>query len=75
MALNLNVELVTPEEIAEFFGVELSTVRRWLRTGWIKSKRIGRKYIIRREHVEELLQGHDEPAPVRHRKAADEEDE
>jgi excisionase family DNA binding protein len=54
--------LLTPEEVALFFGVSLKTVYRWYRSGLIEGMKLRRSMRIYRDSVVGLLQKKDEGA-------------
>ena len=49
------VELMSRQEVADFFQVSLVTVHDWLNKGWLRSHRIGNKVRFKRHEVEEAL--------------------
>ena len=49
--------IFTVAELAKFLKIGINTTYRLLRTGKIKSVRVGRQYRIRREAVLEYLSG------------------
>ena len=48
-------ELVDSEEVAEYLGVERSTVQRWCRSGHLRGLKIGKEWRIRRDALEDFL--------------------
>lgn len=49
-------EFISPQEFAEKTGVTSNTVRRWIREGIVKGKKIGpRKWFIPREELGRML--------------------
>ena len=48
-------ELVDSEEVAEYLGVEQTTVQRWCRSGQLRCVKIGRDWRIRRDALEDFL--------------------
>lgn len=51
----LAVELMTRQEVADYFKVSLVTIHDWLNKKWLKSYRIGNKVRFKRHEVEEAL--------------------
>ena len=48
-------ELLTVGETAKIFRVTLQTVRNWIEWGKLPAIRVGRRFLVRREHIEALL--------------------
>ena len=48
-------ELFDSEELAEYLGVEQTTVQRWCRSGQLRCVKIGRDWRIRRDALEDFL--------------------
>jgi excisionase family DNA binding protein len=48
-------ELLTVAEAAKIFRVTLQTIRNWIQWGKLPALRVGRRFLVRREHVEALL--------------------
>src|SRR3984893_9978415 len=48
-------ELLTVGEAAAIFRVTLQTVRNWIEWGKLPASRVGRRFLVRREHIEALL--------------------
>ena len=48
-------ELFDSEEVAEYLGVERTTVQRWCRSGHLRGLKIGKEWRIRRDALEDLL--------------------
>ena len=48
-------ELLTVGETAKIFRVTLQTVRNWIEWGKLPALRVGRRFLVRREHIEALL--------------------
>ena len=48
-------ELFDCEEVAEYLGVERTTVQRWCRSGHLRGLKIGKGWRIRRDALEGLL--------------------
>ncbi len=46
---------MSTEEVAGYFGVKKTTVYRWCREGRIPCLKIGRRWRVRREELEDLL--------------------
>jgi excisionase family DNA binding protein len=49
-------ELLTVGEAAAIFRVTLQTVRNWIEWGKLPALRVGRRFLIRREHIDALLE-------------------
>ena len=49
-------ELLTTEDIAQYLGYHIETIRLYIREGKLKAIRIGREYRVRREDFEEFLE-------------------
>ena len=59
-------ELLTVAEAAAIFRVTLQTIRNWIEWGKLPALRVGRRFLVRREHIEALLdQAQAETAPMR----------
>lgn len=48
-------ELLTVGEAAAIFRVTLQTVRNWIEWGKLPASRVGRRFLVRREHIDALL--------------------
>ena len=48
-------ELLTVAEAAKIFRVTLQTIRNWIEWGKLPALRVGRRFLVRREHIEALL--------------------
>jgi excisionase family DNA binding protein len=48
-------ELLDSEEVAEYLGVERTTVQRWCRSGQLRGLKIGKGWRIRRDALEGFL--------------------
>ena len=48
-------ELVTVAEAAAIFRVTLQTIRNWIDWGKLPALRVGRRFLVRREHIDLLL--------------------
>ena len=48
-------ELVTVAEAAAIFRVTLQTIRNWIEWGKLPALRVGRRFLVRREHIQALL--------------------
>jgi excisionase family DNA binding protein len=48
-------ELLTVAEAAKIFRVTLQTIRNWIEWGKLPALRVGRRFLVRREHIESLL--------------------
>ena len=58
--MNVCPEILNPKELSKFLKIGITTTYRLLRTGKIKSARVGRQYRIRREAVLEYLLGQEQ---------------
>src|SRR5579863_9381923 len=47
--------LMTVAEAAAIFRVTMQTIRNWIEWGKLPALRVGRRFLVRREHIEELL--------------------
>ena len=47
-------EIITPQEVADFTGVTISTVYRWIKSGKLKASNLG-QWKIRKEDLEKAL--------------------
>lgn len=52
-----NKPYYTPQEVADYLGVKVLTVYRWIKDGKLKAVKIG-QWRISKENLEELLQIH-----------------
>ncbi len=48
-------ELLTVAEVAKIFRVTLQTIRNWIEWGKLPAVRVGRQFLVRREHIDALL--------------------
>ena len=48
-------ELLTLPEIAHTLGMNPSTVRLWVREGRLRAEKVGRKWMVRRADLEQML--------------------
>jgi len=53
----------SPKEFAMLTGVAENTVRRWLRGGYLRGTKIGRKWLIPHAEVEKIREGAYLPPP------------
>jgi excisionase family DNA binding protein len=44
-------EYITTEELAQIYNVNIQTVRRWVRTGKIKGRKIGKRFFIQKDEA------------------------
>jgi len=51
-----SMKLYTTEEIAALFKVHYKTVLRWIKLGKLPATKIGRRYYISEEDLQQLLQ-------------------
>jgi excisionase family DNA binding protein len=51
----VNDELLTLPEIAHTLGMNPSTVRLWVREGRLSAEKVGRKWMVRRADLEQML--------------------
>ena len=52
------MQLLSVREIAEAFGTDAKTVRRWIWTGKLKHFKLGNIVRVKREWVEEFIAAH-----------------
>ena len=50
-------KLYTPLEVAEYLGLSRKTIYRYLETGDLKAKKIGREYRITQSQLQEFING------------------
>jgi excisionase family DNA binding protein len=55
------MEYMTAEEISAKLRVDISTVRRWLRSGELPSIRVGRQYRITSQAYDQFLKNREVP--------------
>lgn len=55
MSLDLEKEVLTPQEVAEYLQLSLETIYRYIRQGKLAASKIGRHYRVPRENVELFL--------------------
>jgi excisionase family DNA binding protein len=55
-------DLFDSEEVAEYLGVEQTTVQRWCRSGHLRCVKIGRDWRIRRDALEDFLKQSEDTA-------------
>lgn len=53
--IDLNEGFLTVQEVGELCRVSTRTVYRWIETGQIKGRKIGRKWLFTRDDLEEVL--------------------
>lgn len=56
--------LLDVDDVAEYLGVEQTTVQRWCREGSIPAMKIGKQWRIRREALEDFLKQGERPATL-----------
>ena len=49
------LEMVTVSEAKQIFRVHRYTIYRWMKEGKLEGKRIGKKFLIKKSDIEELL--------------------
>lgn len=54
-----NKKLLTVEEVAYYLTLSPQTIRRWIKDGYIKSTKIGRKHFIAQRELDRLLEQED----------------
>ena len=54
-AVPIEKELLDSEEVAEYLGVERTTVQRWCRSVYLKAIKIVKSWRIHRDELEDLL--------------------
>jgi excisionase family DNA binding protein len=57
-------QLYSIEQVAQFLDLHVKTVRRYVRDGRLKARRIGKEYRIARADLDEFAGGAASPAPV-----------
>jgi excisionase family DNA binding protein len=57
-------ELLDTQEVAEYLGIEHTTVQRWCRSGYLRGLKIGKGWRIHREALENLLKQSENSAKV-----------
>ena len=57
-------DLLSTEEVAEYFGVGLVTVYRWWKEGSLRCIKLGKHWRIRREALEDFLKQRERPAKL-----------
>ena len=53
----MDIKLYTTEEVAEFLGVTVRTVYRYVESGQLKGKKIGGRWLFTIENIEKFVQG------------------
>lgn len=56
--------LLDAEDVAEYLGVQQTTIWRWCREGSLPCMKIGREWRIRREALDEFLKQHERPVTL-----------
>jgi len=56
-------DVYSPDEFAELLGVPPTTVRRWLREGRIRGRKIGRRWFVPHSELEKTINP-PEPEPA-----------
>ncbi len=56
------INVFTVQEICELFDLSPQSVRRYLREGKIKARKVGTKWLVTEEAIRAFLTGEDEPA-------------
>ena len=54
----------TTQEIAEKLSLNIETVRRWIKSGKLKAKKIGRTYYIEESELLKLFEGNEKVSKV-----------
>jgi len=57
-------DLLSAEDVAEYLGVGQVTVYRWCREGALPCLKIGRRWRVRREALEDFLRRHEQPSTL-----------
>jgi len=55
------IKLLTLDEVSEILGIGTVSIRKWIREGKLKAKKIGPRYYVQEEHLKEFLTS---PEPV-----------
>ena len=54
---NGEIEILTVGDMAKTLGVNIHTIRRYVRTGKLKAQKIGRNYYVSKENFREFVSG------------------
>lgn len=57
MSENKGIKLYSTKELAEMFGKDVETIRRWVRSGYLPARKIGGSYYIEEEILKRVLRG------------------
>lgn len=60
-----DIELLKVEDIAETLGVHAVTIRRYIRIGSLKARKIGKRWYISKERFREFVDGAGEQKQVK----------
>jgi excisionase family DNA binding protein len=56
---NGEFEAYTGEQLGEILGCSLGTIRRYIRQGSLKTRKVGRQHYISRDNLKDFLDGED----------------
>lgn len=56
------INVFTVQELSELFDLSPQSVRRYLKEGKIKARKVGTKWLVTEEAIRAFLTGEDEPA-------------
>ncbi len=54
MATKTERRFVSAREVAEMFGHSTSTIHKWIKSGVVKAGKVGKRWLVSIESVEEL---------------------
>lgn len=60
MSENKGIKLYSTRELADMFGKDVETIRRWIRSGYLPARKMGGSYYIEEEVLRRVLRGEDE---------------
>ena len=52
-----DIELLTVDDIANTLGVNVVTIRRYIRRGKLKAQKIGKNYFVSKENFKDFING------------------
>lgn len=60
------LSFLTPQEVSRFLRVSVYTVRRWIKQGDLPAYKVGRKWRIKEEAIQEWLNQHESVTTAQH---------
>lgn len=54
------IDVLTPKQVARLMGVHYQTVLKWIDSGQLRARKLGERFFIRREWINEMLDSSEE---------------